>query len=94
MVSISQSFIPFFTAISAYLFFTTIAGTISTAILNVLSNAYIHDKSSPDYHPERFGYILCAFVVFGYLCSIPFFYLAGLSYTKFKTEERRIKEQL
>jgi len=65
-------------AVSAYLFFTTISGTISTFLLGQFTETFHLDK-----YPERYGYILCAFVFFSYLGSVPFFYLAGNSYKKF-----------
>lgn len=58
--------------VSAFLFFATIAGTISTYLCGLLQIQY----EAKD-HPERYGYILCAFVVFSYGGSIPFFILAG-----------------
>ena len=75
-------------AVSAYLFFTTMAGTISTALLGVLSEAY--DTKG---HPERSGYIMCAFVFFSYLGSVPWFYLAGLSYRD-HLKKKELEEQL
>ena len=62
-------------AVSAYLFFTTISGTISTFLLGQFIQTY--DLKD---HKERYGYILCAFVFFAYLGSGPFFFLAGNSY--------------
>jgi len=45
-------------------------------------------------YPERYGYILCAFVFFSYLGSVPFFYLAGNAYKKYliKKEEEEAKK--
>ena len=65
-------------AVSAYLFFTTISGTISTFLLGQFSETW--DVKN---YPARYGYILCAFVFFSYLGSIPFFYKAGNSYKEF-----------
>lgn len=62
-------------AVSAYLFFATLSGTLSTFLLGQFSDSY-----QLTLYPERYGYILCAFVFFSYLGSIPFFYLAGRSY--------------
>ena len=64
-------------AVSAYLFFTTISGTISTILLGQFSETF--DVTQ---YPERYGYILCAFVFFSYLGSVPFFFLAGNAYKK------------
>ena len=63
--------------VSAYLFFTTIAGMISTAALDWLQN-YL---GAPDNIP-LYGQTLCAFIMFSYVGSIPFFWLAGRSYEK------------
>jgi MFS family permease len=65
-------------AVSAYLFFTTISGTISTFLLGQFVQTFKLDE-----HPERFGYILCSFVFFSYLGSVPFFFLAGKSYKQY-----------
>jgi hypothetical protein len=64
-------------AVSAYLFFTTLAGTLSTFLLGLFTETYKLKQ-----HPERYGYILCAFVFFSYLGSVPFFYYAGNSYKR------------
>ena len=72
-------------AVSAYLFFTTLAGTLSTFLLGQFQETFELKA-----YPERYGYILCAFVFFSYLGSIPFFLLAGNSYKallKKKAEE-------
>ena len=69
-------------AVSAYLFFTTMAGTLSTALLGEYEDVFETAK-----YPARYGYIMCAFVLFSYLGSIPFFYLAGRSYEKFKRKQ-------
>lgn len=66
-------------AVSAFLFFATIFGTISTALLGQLNIAY-DAKNNPKYY----GYILAYFVVIPYACSIPFFWLAGRNYTHIK----------
>ena len=64
-------------AVSAYLFFTTLAGTLSTFLLGQFAETF-----ELKLFPERYGYILCSFVFFSYLGSIPFFLLAGNSYKK------------
>jgi len=74
-------------AVSAFLFCTTIAGTISTALLGYLENAYNAKEN-----PSAYGYILCVFICFSYGGSIPFFFLAGKSYEKFKIKEAKEKE--
>lgn len=70
-------------AVSAFLFFCTIGGTIATAIAQPLFNAYDVTENR-----QRSGHILCVLVLFAYLGSIPFFYLAGKSYTAFKRREQ------
>jgi MFS family permease len=74
-------------AVSAYLFFTTISGTISTFLLGQFSETW--DVKN---YPARYGYILCAFVFFSYLGSIPFFYLAGNSYKEF-LHRKKVEEE-
>lgn len=59
----------------AFLFFATMAGVISTALLNWINQVY--DCKN---HPERYGYFMAGFVVFSYAGSIPFFALAGKEY--------------
>jgi hypothetical protein len=44
-------------------------------------------------YPERAGYIMCGLVLFSYLGSIPWFYLAGKSYTEFKRKEEEALRQ-
>jgi hypothetical protein len=70
-------------AVSAYLFFTTLAGTLSTYLLG----EFIDDFEVKQ-HPERYGYILCAFVWFSYLGSIPFFFLSGRNYKAMLLKKR------
>lgn len=74
-------------AVSAYLFVATVCGTISTALLNQLQKQF--DAAD---NPELYGYILCAFVIFSYGGSLPFFILAGRQYTKFMKEKDAQKE--
>jgi hypothetical protein len=62
-------------AVSAYLFFTTLAGTLSTFLLGEFERIY-----DLKMYPERYGYILCAFVWFSYLGAVPWFILSGFSY--------------
>jgi len=69
-------------AVSAYLFFATVAGTIATELLSVLQTAFKAKEN-----PEYYGYILFAFVCFSYGGSIPFMYLAGKHYKAFKEKE-------
>ena len=74
-------------AVSAYLFFATVAGTIATELLGVLANS-LNAKE----HPELYGYILFGFVCFSYGGSIPFMWLAGKHYKAFKEKEDAEKE--
>lgn len=66
-------------AISAYLFMTTLSGMAATTALGI-----VQDKLNAREHKELYGTTLCYFIMFSYLGSIPFFYLAGRSYTKHK----------
>lgn len=66
-------------AVSAYLFFATICGTISTAVLGVLAKSFDAENN-----PGRYGYILCIFVFISYAGSLPFFYMAGKEYERIK----------
>lgn len=69
-------------AVSVYSFFATMSGTVSTALLGSFESTY-----SVNLYPERYGYILFAFVCFSYLGSVPFFVLAGRSYTALNKRE-------
>ncbi len=53
------------------------AGTISTTLLGEFVKIYDINN-----HKERYGYVMCAFVFFSYLGSVPWFILAGMSYKK------------
>lgn len=68
-------------AVSAFLFFATIAGTISTTLAGILQSSLDTKKPGREYLN---GWILCFFVLFSYGGSIPFMWKAGKSYTKFK----------
>lgn len=67
--------------VSVFLFSSTIGGTIGTALAQAMFNQF----EAKD-HPERTGYILCAFVAFSYLGSMPFFFAAGRNYKAVKEE--------
>lgn len=75
-------------AVSAFLFFATIAGMISTTTLGALQDHY-EAKTNPQYY----GWILACFVVIPYAISLPFFYFAGRTYTEFKIAEKQAKEE-
>ena len=64
-------------SMATFLFFSTIGGIISTAILGALDSNYIHNKPHNSY---LHGYFLFLFVVISYGGSIPFMWLAGKSY--------------
>lgn len=74
-------------AVSAFLFMATVSGTISTTLLG-----YLQEKFDAANNPKLYGYILCAFVVFAYAGSLPFFLLAGRNYTAIKLKEQKDKE--
>lgn len=75
-------------AVSTFLLFSTLAGSLSTFILGKLADHY--DCKG---NPERYGYILFIFVVISYAGAIPFFILAGNSYAAFKEEEAKKKAE-
>ena len=81
-------------AVSAFLFFATIAGTIATTVLGALSTKYDVGKEEKGVYPNApiIGHILVIFVGVGYALSIPFFILAGRSYKEFKETEAREKQ--
>jgi len=69
-------------AVSVYLFCATIAGTFATWLLGQMATHY--DAKN---HPNLYGQILFIFVCISYGGSVPFFYLAGRTYTKVKKLE-------
>jgi len=71
-------------AVSAFLFTATAAGSLSNFLLGTLLDRY--DAKS---NPALYGHFLCGFVVFSYLGSLPFFWLAGKHYKIFKEREAR-----
>lgn len=71
-------------AVSAYLFFTTLAGTLSTFLCGQFAETWKF-KENPSYY----GYTLCAMVFFSYLGSVPFFILAGNSYKKILLKKKQ-----
>ena len=75
-------------AVSAYLFFATVAGTIATELLSVLQTHF-----DAKHHPPLYGYILFAFVLFSYAGSIPFMWLAGRHYTIFMEKKNAEKAE-
>lgn len=64
-------------AVSAYLFMTTISGMVSTALLGLVQ-VYLDAPNNV----SVYGTSLNWFMMFAQIGCIPFFYLAGLSYTK------------
>lgn len=66
-------------SIGAFYFLATVAGTISNFSVNFCLNYFNADKNK-----SLYGTIIMIFVVSSYTLSIPFFYLAGIEYTKFK----------
>jgi MFS family permease len=66
-------------AVSTFLLFSTLAGSLSTYVLGKFADSY--DCAN---NPDRYGYILFIFVVISYAGAIPFFILAGNSYNEFK----------
>lgn len=62
------------------MFYCTIAETVSPAIISLIINFI----GVPNMNPSFYGNIISIFVLIGYGGAIPFFYLAGKSYKKFK----------
>ena len=80
--------------VSAFLFLATMAGTLSTTLLGILQTHFIpSSKGKPDdwVNPKGYlyGWILCAFVVFSYAGSMPFFLLAGNQYKKVMLQKQQ-----
>jgi MFS family permease len=75
-------------AVSAFLFFATISGTISTTILGKINVA--QDAAE---HPEIYGRNLAYWVSIAYLVSCPFFWLAGRTYTAKKVRDEAAARQ-
>lgn len=63
-------------AVSAYLFMTTIGGMLATTALGL-----IQSRLDAESDVSLYGTTLCYFMMFSYLGSIPFWYLAGRSYS-------------
>ena len=74
--------------VSAFLFFCTLGGTLATGIAQPLFNHFDVKNNS-----GRSGQILCVLVLISYLGSVPFFFLAGRTYTQFKEEEKAEEER-
>jgi len=76
-------------AVSAFLFFATISGTIATSTLGVLGT---HFEAAEN--PRVYGYLLAVYVCIAYAASLPFFLVAGRSYTAvMEKREKEKKEQ-
>ena len=60
----------------------TLSGTISSLLCGAL-NSHFDAK----HHNSYYGYIVCAFALFSYMGSLPFFILAGREYEKVKKKE-------
>jgi len=63
--------------VSGFLFYLTIAGCISTVVLNYFANLL----GAPG-APHIYGKLIFAWSLFGYLASIPCFWIAGKHYKK------------
>ena len=85
-------------AVSAFLFCSTVSGTIANATLGALLG-HFGAKGDPnavppiDPKPQLYGYFICGFVVVAYALSLPFFYLCGSHYTAIKLKQRAEKER-
>ena len=72
--------------ISANIFFKTNAGMLATFICGLLS-FHLNTKANP----EMLGKILIGILAVSFAGSIPFFYLAGKSYTRYQ-EKKALKQ--
>lgn len=75
-------------AVAAYITCCTITGTITAQIVAPIQTwAKGPDDKNPVF--ENSGLVIMAFVLFSYIGSIPFFYLAGRNYKAYKENLRR-----
>lgn len=72
--------------VSVYFFCITLAQTISPAIFGAIANA-----AGALTNPALYGPLITAFVAFGYIGSLPFWWKAGKAYKNFM-EEKEAKE--
>jgi len=85
-------------AISAFIYLSTISGTLGTWLCGFLTNKYIIFETDPDTdkktatNPDDYGKILCLLIVISYGGSLPFFWMAGKEYTAHKKKEK-LKEE-
>mmetsp|Transcript_3752 Transcript_3752/g.6401 ORF Transcript_3752/g.6401 Transcript_3752/m.6401 type:complete len:120 (-) Transcript_3752:87-446(-) len=62
-------------AINSYLLFATLCGALSTFLLDRINYHFDTDNN-----PQIFGDALAGLLLFSYLGSVPFFWLAGRAY--------------
>ena len=72
--------------VSVYFFCITLAQTISPAIFGAIAN-----YAGALTNPALYGPLITAFVAFGYIGSLPFWWKAGKAYKNFM-EEKEAKE--
>jgi len=65
--------------VSAYFFSITIAQTIAPAIFGIMCN-----KFGVLTNPAMYGPLIAGFSIFGFLGSVPFWWLAGKHYKEYK----------
>ena len=64
--------------ISAHLFYSTIAATVSPAVFGAMAVWF-----NASANPAIYGYLITFFTLIGYGGSVPFFWLAGKEYQKY-----------
>jgi len=79
-------------AVAAYISCCTITGTITAQIVGPIETWAIGPKDHEQY--KYSGIVIMSFVLFSYLGSIPFFFLAGKNYKEHKMRLRREQEGL
>jgi MFS family permease len=75
-------------AVSAFFFACTMSGTIA----NILNGWLLNYYDCPC-NKTMYGRALCLICVSAYIISIPFFWLAGHYYTKFKKDELKMENE-
>jgi hypothetical protein len=67
--------------ISSHVFWTALSATVCPIFFG-----YVANLIGAPANPSLYGYVLAGFAFIGYWGSVPFWYLAGKSYTKYMTE--------
>ena len=90
-------------AVSAFVYLSTMSGTLGTWVCGFLSDRFVDTVTTYDViskkdttvatNPEMYGKILTIMIIISYGGSIPFFWLAGREYTAHKNKEKEKEEQ-